>query len=308
MFDLADHWVWDFWVADDGERYHLFFLHAPRSLGNPDRRHDHARIGHAVSDDLTVWTRVADPLPEPRPGFDDLAQWTGTTVSDGDQWWLFTTGRALADDGLVQRIGCATSADLGTWRREDLFLEADPAHYDVGAGEVHWRDPHVVRDDAGTWHLYATARTGGPGSGVVGHAVSDDLRRWEVRPALSMPTGQFAWLEVIQVTRVEDRWVLVFSCLSAEMPHAAAGSGGVWSVPVAGPGAAVDVAGATRLTSEDLYVGKVVTLRDGTSRFLAFRNRDDEGLFCGGVIDPMPVSWGADGRLTLPDLPARWRP
>ena len=51
-----------------------------------------------------------------------------------------------------------------------------------------------------------------------------------------MPTGRFAWLEVIQVTRVEDRWVLVFSCLSAEMPHAAAGSGGVWAVPVDWPG------------------------------------------------------------------------
>jgi len=23
---LADDWVWDSWVADDGERYHLFFL------------------------------------------------------------------------------------------------------------------------------------------------------------------------------------------------------------------------------------------------------------------------------------------
>lgn len=308
MFDLADHWVWDFWVADDGERYHLFFLRAPRSLGDPDRRHDHARVGRAVSDDLAAWTPVADPLPLARAGFDDLAQWTGSTVGDGHRWWLFTTGRALADGGRVQRIGSATSADLEEWRREPAVLEADPAHYDVGDGEVHWRDPWVVRDDAGTWHLYATARTGGPGSGVVGHATSADLRDWKVGPPLSSPTGRFDWLEVIQVTRVEGRWVLVFSCLSAQMPHAPAGSGGVWAVPVAGPGAPVDVTQAERITGEDLYVGKVVTLRDGSSRFLAFRNGDDGGRFCGGVIDPVPVTWDTDGRLALPELPARWRP
>lgn len=27
---MADDWVWDSWVADDGERYHRFFLKAPR--------------------------------------------------------------------------------------------------------------------------------------------------------------------------------------------------------------------------------------------------------------------------------------
>src|SRR4051812_23371389 len=32
---LDDQWVWDSWVADDGELYHLFFLQAPRALGDP---------------------------------------------------------------------------------------------------------------------------------------------------------------------------------------------------------------------------------------------------------------------------------
>ena len=34
MLRLADDWVWDSWIADDGERYHLFFLKAPRALGD----------------------------------------------------------------------------------------------------------------------------------------------------------------------------------------------------------------------------------------------------------------------------------
>ena len=36
----ADDWIWDSWIADDGERYHLFFLKAPRALGDPDLRHE----------------------------------------------------------------------------------------------------------------------------------------------------------------------------------------------------------------------------------------------------------------------------
>ena len=29
---LPDHWMWDHWIVDDGERYHLFFLRASRAL------------------------------------------------------------------------------------------------------------------------------------------------------------------------------------------------------------------------------------------------------------------------------------
>ena len=34
MLRLEDHWVWDSWVADDGERFHLFFLKAPYAFGH----------------------------------------------------------------------------------------------------------------------------------------------------------------------------------------------------------------------------------------------------------------------------------
>lgn len=58
---LPDHWPWDFWFAVDGEDVHVFFLHAPRSVGDPELRHRNARIGHAVSRDLHHW----EPLPNP---------------------------------------------------------------------------------------------------------------------------------------------------------------------------------------------------------------------------------------------------
>jgi sucrose-6-phosphate hydrolase SacC (GH32 family) len=54
-FDLPNHWVWDFWIADDGTDFHLYYLHAPNSLGDPHLRHRNAKIGHATSPDLANW-------------------------------------------------------------------------------------------------------------------------------------------------------------------------------------------------------------------------------------------------------------
>ncbi len=300
-FAVAGSFVWDFWLAYDDRRrlHHLFHLYAPESLGDPELRHRHARIGHAVSPDLRTWERRPDPLSF-GAGFDDLASWTGCTVRGEDRWWMFSTGLSHAEDGLVQRIGAATSPDLESWTRTGLLLRADPDHYQLSCPawpEEAWRDPWVVRGADRRWHMYVTARdaSGAPGCGVVGHAVSDDLVAWEVRPPLSAPTGRFEWLEVIQVVRVEGRWVLIFSCLSEQMPGSSAGDGGVWSVPVEGPGSPVDVAAAVRLTDESRYVGKVVD-HAGSPYFLAFCNRGAEGAFVGGITDPVPVRWRVDGR------------
>ena len=300
-FAIDGQFVWDFWtVHDDTHRvHHLFHLYASMSLGDPELRHRNARVGHAVSRDLRAWKRLPDPLPE-AAGYDDLASWTGCTVRAEVAWWLFTTGLSRADDGRVQRIGAATSPDLTTWTRTGLVLEADPAHYQRSSEswvEEAWRDPWVVPDEDGRWHMYVTARDAGgaPGCGVVGHAVSDDLIDWEVQPPLSSPTGIFDWLEVISVVKVEGRWVLLFSCLSAQMPGAPAGAGGVWSVPVKGPGSPVEVSRAVRLTDESLYVGKVVD-HLGAAYFMAFRNRGPDAAFVGGITDPVPVTWRKDGR------------
>lgn len=302
-FTVDGQLVWDFWtVYDEASRHHhLFYLHAPTSLADPELRHRNARVGHAVSEDLRDWTLLPDPLPRPlAPSFDDLASWTGCTVRGDDAWWMFTTGLSRVDDGRVQRIGAARSEDLETWNRTDLVLSADPAYYQLTSDhwvEEAWRDPWVVRGADGRWHMYVTARDAGgaPGCGVVGHAVSDDLVGWQVQPALSVPTGRLEWMEVIQVVRVEDRWVLLFSCLADQMPGAVPGSGGVWSVPVEGPGSRVDVAAATRLTDESLYVGKVVHDR-GAAYLMAFCNQGPHGEFVGGLIDPVPLTWRADGR------------
>src|SRR5271169_814490 len=81
LLRLADSWIWDFWFADDGRAYHVFFLKAPRRLGDPELRHLNVAIGHASSEDLVHWTSAADVLaPAASPAFDDVATWTGSVT------------------------------------------------------------------------------------------------------------------------------------------------------------------------------------------------------------------------------------
>jgi beta-fructofuranosidase len=299
--------VWDFWLADDGDLFHLFFLKAPRDL-DPDERHWHARVGHAVSRDLTDWVEVADALtPSAGPAFDDLAIWTGSVVRDGTGWRMFYTGIDRADRGRVQRIGAAVSEDLMSWTRvsAEPVLVADPRWYATGeSGEEFWRDPWVFADPAGDgWHLLVTARAAGVSpedGGVLGHATSPDLRTWTVRPPLSRPGAGFGQLEVPQVEVVDGRPVLLFGCLTAELSPArrAAGErGGIWVLELDDPVGPYDVGRAHLLPDESRYVGKLVRRRNGDWCLLAFHNVTPDG-FVGEITDPVPVRW-LDGRLAL---------
>lgn len=313
MLRLDDVWAWDFWLADDGEQHHLFFLCADRSLGDPDLRHLNARIGHAVSTDLRSWQRLPDALSAaPAPAFDDTATWTGSVVRGPDgTWHLFYTGLTAGDGNLVQTVGLATSPDLVTWTRygDRPVAVADGRWYDV-LGDTDdpaetWRDPWVVADPQGDgWHMLVTARS--PGApvddrGVVGHARSQDLLTWEVQPPLSAPGAGFNQLEVLQVEVVDGRPVLVFSCLVSDIParrHGEVGPGGVWAVAVDSVTGPYDVTCAARLTDDSLYSGRLVQERDGGWALLAFRNRGPDG-FVGEITDPMPVAWDETGRLVV---------
>jgi beta-fructofuranosidase len=309
---LPDAWIWDFWLADDGENHHLFFLRASRALGDPDRRHFRASVGHAVSTDLTHWTQLADALvPADRPAFDDVATWTGSVVpGPGGTWHMFYTGAGSAENGLVQRIGLATSADLTTWHRHPAgpVLDADPRWYErLGDSTWHdqaWRDPWVFPDPHGDgWHMLITARANhGPvdDRGVIGHARSTDLVHWTAQPPLTNPGAGFGHLEVPQVALVDGRSVLLFSCLRGELAarrRTAGATGGVWATAVDSILGPYDIGSAQPLTDDTLYSGRLVPDR---RVLLAFRNRGTDGRFVGELTDPLPVSW-AEGRLQLSD-------
>ncbi|MFC7217427.1 glycosyl hydrolase family 32 [Streptomyces polyrhachis] len=319
MYALPDSWVWDFWFADDGEEYHLFFLYASRALHDPEARHYRASVGHAVSRDLRDWTRVEDALVRAdAPAFDDLATWTGSTVQGPDgTWHLFYTGSTRAPDGVrnIQRVAVATSTDLRTWHRSggEPLLSADGEWYEtLDSGAWHdeaFRDPWVFADPEGEgWHMLITARAteGEPFErGVVGHAHSTDLRTWELRPPLSAPTAHgFGQLEVMQVEIVDGRPLLLFSCLAAHASTSRAAvesRGGIWAAPASSLLGPYDIDAATLVTDDRYYSGRLIRRRaDGRWVLMAFHHTGPDGAFVGTISDPMPVSW--DGaRLTLTD-------
>lgn len=306
MLRLADHWVWDSWTVLDGTDHHLFFLRASRALVDPDRRHLRASIGHARSADLRSWELLPDALvPADAPAWDDLATWTGSAVQGHDGVWrLFYTGVNRAEDGLVQRIGVATSTDLITWERSsEPVVTADPRWYETLDPEWHdeaWRDPWVLADpDGNGWHMLVTARVpdGQPaGRGVVGHATSPDLVHWEVRPPLSAPAG-FGQMEVMQVAVVDGLPVLVFCCWPGHMETSrrdTSAGGDVWVVPgesLLGPW---DFTRARPFEHPSLYAARLVRdpsrLGDpeGDWALLGFRGTEG-GAFVGELTDPLPV-------------------
>jgi beta-fructofuranosidase len=313
---LDDDWLWDFWFARDGDEVHLFYLRASRRLLDPDLRHDRATIGHAVSTDLRRWTPLPDALGRGAPGaFDDRATWTGSVQRAGDEWVMAYTGISDADDGTVQRIGFARSADLTTWIRCGPVLEADGRWYEKqgpGVRYESWRDPWLFRHE-GRWHLLVTARANhGPsdGRGVVAHAWSDDLATWETGPPLVGP-GEFAMLEVPQLVHVGGRWRLLFSTQPGE--HSAArlerdgvvAEGGTHVLSSTSPLGPFELDGDAFLvggTEGRYYAGRLIH-HDDAWRFLAWSDRGLDDGFVGALSDPMPVTVRPDGRLAVEIAP-----
>jgi len=313
MLRLPDSWVWDFWIAQDPATgtYHAFFLFASKALHHPDRRHLRAAVGHATSTDLVRWERVPDALLRgDAPDFDQTATWTGSVIQGPDgRWFMFYTGTTDRAGTLVQRIGVATSADLLTWTKHDgnPVLDADPRWYETHGGpspwqDQHWRDPWVFADPAGDgWHLLITARAAdGPidDRGVIGHAWSADLTNWHAGPPLSEPGSGFGQLEVPSVEVVDGCAVLIFNCLHGELSSSRKASTsrsvGIWAAPAAGLLGPFNISGATPLTDDSLYVGKLVRDPAGRWVLLAFENAGPEGSFGGMLTDPMPVRWDGD--------------
>lgn len=311
---LDDRWLWDFWTVRDGPDFHIFYLQAPRSLGDPELRHTHATIGHAVSADLRTWEVLPDALSPGPPGrWDDCTTWTGSVQRHGGRWWMFYTGTSHAESGKVQRVGSVVSDDLVHWERQSdkPAFEADPTWYELLDLDVWyeqaWRDPWVFADPAtGLFHAFVTARTkdGDPATrGVVGHATSPDLTAWEVRPPVTEP-GVFGHLEIPQLVHGEGWAHLLFASppgpRSVHTAHPGAALHGTHVLSAPGPLGPYHW-DTHHVLDGDLtgsrYGGKLVEGPDGLV-LLTWRQYDDAGRFVGTIDDPVPVSVEG-GRITL---------
>lgn len=316
------HYLWDFWLVSPREwgdaraPYHLFYLQAPRSLRDPNLRHGVATVGHAVSHDLRRWVHCGTVLEAGLPGsWDDRAIWTGSVTIRNGQAYMFYTALSLAERAPVQRIGLAVSTDLVHWERHPAnpLLEVDTRWYEQQGTEQWqaqtWRDPYVVYSpDEEAYYMFLSARVNiGPpdGRGVIGLARSTDLLSWEVLPPVSMP-GDFTEMEVPQVVALNGRYYLLF-CATR---HAAARLSQAGTTNWAGTHylVASELTGPyLPLTSEPLvadatgtyYAGKLVRDNAGELNFIAWRQWDEGGNFCGGLSDIAAVHILPDGRLQV---------
>ncbi|WP_162452591.1 family 43 glycosylhydrolase [Phytoactinopolyspora mesophila] len=316
MLQLADHWTWDFWFAQEEDTTHVFYLKAPKSLGDPDLRHVNARIGHAVSTDLRNWTELPDALePGPEGSWDDMSTWTGSVIRAEGTWHLFYTGISHAEKGLEQRIGHAVSDDLITWTKDaaNPVLEADGRFYEQLDTDVwpdlSWRDPWVYwNEETGDYRMLLTTRVPtGPldGRGVIGAARSDDLRMWEALPPVTEP-GDFAHLEVPQLVQENGAVYVLFSAYGwanseqrRRRSPEVTGTHYLVGDSTTGPFRSVTDEFLCGDPRGELYAGRMLRDRSGQLQFFGFVQFPGDEPFVGALSDPIPVDVGADGRLRL---------
>lgn len=317
---LPSQWLWDFWLAQDGPDYHIFYLQASRTLEREELRHWNASIGHAVSQDLRHWQVLPDALhpdSDSADAWDNFTTWTGSIICHQSLWYLFYTGGSHAENGLVQRIGLATSTDLLHWERhpDNPLIVPDPRWYEMLNKKLWhdqaWRDPWVFRhSETGDFHAFITARVNhGPidGRGVIAQAHSKDLIHWEVLPPVTEP-GEFGHLEVPQLTEINGRYYLLF-CTTPNT-HSAQWRQRTGREPVMGTHylMADNPLGPFRFLTDEflagdrigsLYAGKLVRAPDGKWAFLAARQYTADGDFVGELSDPRPVRVDRRGTLAV---------
>ena len=320
VFIPEEHYLWDFWLVsphewrDQQALYHLFYLQAPRRLDDPHLRHSVATVGHAVSRDLHEWEPRGTVLEAGQPGsWDDRAIWTGSVIIRNSLAYMFYTALSYNEKVPVQRIGLAVSSDLEHWERhpDNPLLEVDTRWYEVQNTEYQdaqtWRDPYVVySSDEETYYMFLSARVHhGPhdGRGVIGLARSTNLLSWEVLPPVS-PPGDFTEMEVPQVVFANGRYYLLFCAARHSAVRLSPTGATYWwgthylvADKLTGPYHFLTDEPLVADTPGTYYAGKLVRDSAGTLYFMAWRQWDEAGNFCGGLSDPAEVHILPDGRL-----------
>lgn len=113
---------------------------------------------------------------------------TGSVAFDGKQYYAFYATRLVAEGKEVkEQLSYAVSPDGLTFHKQqpNPFYTAAP-----GYSQRHFRDPKVVIDAKGIFHLFVSTEADtyvmGEGRGALVHLTSGDLKQWEVeKPLLS---------------------------------------------------------------------------------------------------------------------------
>ena len=312
VLKYEDRYVWDHWMYREGENFHMFYLQAKRETKNASERHEKASIGHAISQDLINWSEVGTAITKSLPGsWDDLATWTGSIIQSKEtkEYFLFYTGVHRNEKGLIQSIGLAISSDLNNWKKygNTPVAKADSRFYatqENGSVNTDFRDPWVFFDELNQkWHMLITANSSEnkdpKKSGVVGHAISENLVDWQVLPPIATETG-FGQIEVFQVVQIRDKYVGIFCCgkdyIEGKSDEFTTGT---YSVPMHSPIGPIDFNKAEIFHAKNIYAGRIIQNQSGQHNLIGFVTADlDSNAPC-EISNPIRVTINRNGNLQV---------
>ena len=193
--------MWDTWLFQDGDDYHLFFL----SKGG---------LGRAVSKDIIHWKHL--PKIENLAGEDDWdkdgMQKTGCTVKHNDKYYI-SYGANAKPEGTP--IGLLVSDDLVNWKRVGEPVLPIKAPY-VSA----WRDlSSYWNNNKKEWDGYLFSMFGEEKLPSIVHVTSKDYLNWTYHKPLYVSehytrlNNGFVFLEVPDLLEIDGTHYIIFSSI-----------------------------------------------------------------------------------------------
>ena len=309
LFKPAGARSFDFWYARSGETWHAFYLRgedgAPEGVWS---------VGRATSDDLVSWTDKGAVLRA-----DPTAPWCNRSIATGSTWRGPTRWQMLvtAHGGVGGNIGLAESDDLERWEmvgpvQIDLREHAVPRDAAWRAGgltagaTIRYQilaDPYVMPEpNDGWWYMIANSIvTGLPVNerGCIGMLRSKDGRHWEDQGIIAFMLD-YDRPETPQLWRHGDRWYLYYGGAREGDRHCRHNRLSV-SRSMHGPFEPAPRSEIVLPDARRFYIAKVLPAPRGGDVLL--------GAIDGSFMSlPYPVTYEADGSLTLGTPPAQAAP
>lgn len=176
-FEGAENWrpeenvfVGDCMPYRKGDEYHVLYL--------KDRRHHRSKWGlgahqwaHISTKDLKTWQMhpMAVEITQPEEG----SICTGSWITVGEKEYLYYTVRM--GGGKAAPIRRSVSMDGVHFKKDESFGFTLPSGYDAASA----RDPKVIRDENGIYHMLLTTSLTESKKGCLAHLISDDGEIWQ---------------------------------------------------------------------------------------------------------------------------------
>lgn len=183
-------------------RYHVLYL--------KDRHHHTSKwnLGghqweHISTDDFITWQvhPTAVPIEDPEEG----SFCTGSWFEDGGKQYLFYTKRLRP--GVPRSVHRSVSSNGYNFEKDKDFGFTLSDKYQT----TSLRDPKVVKDKDGLYHMFLTTRLLAEKRGCLAHYVSSDLEKWEDSGAPIYVGPDYAEPECPDYIEYNGRYYLIFS-------------------------------------------------------------------------------------------------